>query len=154
MTKYGHACVRLEKHSRALVVDPGAMTPEPEALEGAEAVLITHEHFDAGRLREHPGLPVYTCPGVARHLTEFGDRVRVVEDGDVLDVAGFRMTVVGEKHHVSHPDVPPVDNVGFLVDGEVFHPGDALTVVEVPTLLVQGADAEFRRLPVGGSVEI
>lgn len=65
MIKYGHACVRLEKHSRALVVDPGAMTPEPEALEGAEAVLITHEHFDhfdAGRLREHPGLPVYTCP--------------------------------------------------------------------------------------------
>ncbi|MEV4834150.1 MBL fold metallo-hydrolase [Nonomuraea sp. NPDC049486] len=141
ITKYGHACVRLEKGSRALVIDPGVMTPEPEALEGAEAVLITHEHFDhfaPERLRERPDLPVYTCPGVARHLTELGDRVRVVKDGDVLDVAGFRVAVLGEKHHVSHPDVPPVDNVGFLVDGEVFHPGDALTVVEVPTLLVPG----------------
>ncbi|MDA0635181.1 MBL fold metallo-hydrolase [Nonomuraea sp. MCN248] len=141
ITKYGHACVRLEKGSRALVIDPGLMTPEPEALERAEAVLITHEHFDhfdADRLREHPDLPVYTCPGVARQLADLGERVRVVENGDVLDVAGFRVRVVGEKHHVSHPDVPPVDNVGFLVDGEVFHPGDALTVVEAPTLLAPG----------------
>ena len=145
VTKFGHACVRLEKNSRAVVIDPGAMTPEPEALAGAEAVLITHEHFDhfePERLRaaaaENTALTVYTCPGVARHLPELGDRVRVVRDGDVLDVAGFEIAVVGEKHHFSHPDVPPVDNVGFLIDKEVFHPGDALTVVDVPTLLVPG----------------
>lgn len=141
LTKYGHACVRLEKDGRALVMDPGEMTPEPEALQDVEAVLITHEHFDhldARKLRDHPSLPVYTCPGVARSLTDLGDRVRVVKDGDVLDVAGFRVRGVGEKHHVSHPDVPPVDNVGFLVDDEVFHPGDALTVVAVPTLLAPG----------------
>jgi len=145
LTKYGHACVRLEKDSRSLVIDPGLMTPEPEALAGAEAVLITHEHFDhfeAERLyaaaEADPGLVVYTCPGVARHLARIGDRVRVVREGDVLAAAGFEVTVVGTKHHLSHPDVPPVDNVGFVVDGEVFHPGDALTVVDVPTLLVPG----------------
>lgn len=44
----------------------------------------------------------------------------------------------GDKHHFSHPDVPPADNVGFLIDGEVFHPGDALTVVDAPTLLLPG----------------
>jgi hypothetical protein len=39
---------------------------------------------------------------------------------------------------VIHPEVPRVPNIGFLVDGQVFHPGDALTVPEepVPTLLV------------------
>jgi L-ascorbate metabolism protein UlaG (beta-lactamase superfamily) len=145
LTKFGHACVRLEKNSRALVIDPGAMTPEAEAMAGAEAVLITHEHFDhfePERLRaavaENPGLAVYTCPGVARNLGELGDRVRVVRAGDVLSVAGFEVTVAGEKHHYSHPDAPPVDNVGFLIDQEVFHPGDALTVIDVPTLLVPG----------------
>ena len=45
LTKMGHACVRLEKDGRILVIDPGTLT-EPEALDGAEAVLITHEHFD------------------------------------------------------------------------------------------------------------
>ncbi len=29
-------------------------------------------------------------------------------------------------------------NVGFLIDGEVFHPGDALTITNAPTLLVPG----------------
>ncbi|WP_336209133.1 MBL fold metallo-hydrolase [Nonomuraea sp. LPB2021202275-12-8] len=145
LTKYGHACVRLEKDSRALVIDPGLMTPEPEALAGVEAVLVTHEHFDhfdADRLcaaaDADPGLVVYTCPGVARHLGKIEDRVRVVRDGDVVAAAGFEVAVVGDKHHFSHPDMAPVDNVGFLLDGEVFHPGDALTLVEVPTLLVPG----------------
>jgi len=87
---------------------------------------------------EDPRLVVYTCPGVARRLIDLDDRVRVVGDGDVISVAGFEVTVAGKKHHVSHPDVPPVDNVGFLIDGEVFHPGDALTLLDVPTLLVPG----------------
>lgn len=140
LTKFGHACVRLEKNGGVIVVDPGAMTPEVQALSGADAVLVTHEHldhFDADRLGA-TDLPVYTCPGVARHLTALGDRVMVVNDGDRFSVAGFEVSVVGRKHHFSHPDVPPVDNVGFLVDGEVFHPGDALTVVDVPTLLLPG----------------
>lgn len=146
LTKFGHACVRLEKDARSLVIDPGAMTPEPGILDGAEAVLITHEHFDhfeADRLitaaAKEPRLTIYTCSGVARHLTQLSDRVRVVGNGDVLSAAGFEVLVVGEKHHFSHPDAPPVDNVGFLIDEEVFHPGDALTILDdVPTLLVPG----------------
>ncbi|MER5753434.1 MBL fold metallo-hydrolase [Streptomyces sp. NPDC002088] len=148
ITKFGHACVRLEKNGRAIVIDPGVMTPEPDALAGAEAVLVTHEHFDhfdPGRLRGCDSA-VYTCAGVARHLSGFGERVNVVRDGDSLSVAGFEVLVTGDKHHLSHPDVPPVDNVGFLIDGEVFHPGDALTVVDVPTLLVPG-QAPWLTLP-------
>jgi len=145
LTKFGHACVRLEKDGRSVVIDPGVMTPEAEAGAGVEAVLVTHEHFDhfdADRLltavAEDARLVVYTCPGVARHLGQLGDRVRVVGDGDVFDVAGFTVSVAGAKHHFSHPDAPPVDNVGFLINGEVFHPGDALTILDVPTLLVPG----------------
>jgi hypothetical protein len=41
-------------------------------------------------------------------------------------------------HAVIHPDVPRIKNIGFLVDGQVFHPGDALTVPDEPvaTLLL------------------
>ncbi|UBU08804.1 MBL fold metallo-hydrolase [Nonomuraea gerenzanensis] len=45
LTKFGHACVRVEKDGRRLVIDPGGLT-EPQALDGADAVLVTHEHFD------------------------------------------------------------------------------------------------------------
>jgi hypothetical protein len=46
--------------------------------------------------------------------------------------------VHGELHAVIHPDLPRIPNVGFLVDGLVFHPGDALTVPTEPvaTLLL------------------
>src|SRR5262249_16385141 len=49
---------------------------------------------------------------------------------------GFTITAVGRKHHYSNPDTAPVDNVGFLVDQEVLHAGDAFPHVRVPTLLV------------------
>ena len=45
LIKYAHACVRVEDDGAVLVIDPGAFT-EPAALDGVDAVLITHEHFD------------------------------------------------------------------------------------------------------------
>ncbi|MCO6006039.1 MBL fold metallo-hydrolase [Actinoallomurus purpureus] len=145
LTKLGHSCVRVRKDDRTLVIDPGGLTPQGDAFAGAEAVLITHEHFDhyaADRLRkalaDDPRLTVYTCRAVAADLGDLGDRVRAVGEGDALTIAGFEVAVAGQKHEIVHPDVPRVENIGFLIDGEVFHPGDAFTVLEVPTLLVPG----------------
>ncbi|NRQ33516.1 MBL fold metallo-hydrolase [Nonomuraea sp. NN258] len=141
LTKYGHACVRLEKDGKVLVIDPGTFTEGP-VLDGADAVLVTHQHFDhldVERLRSAaPGLEVWTCEGVANELTDVPAKVQVVRHGDDFTAAGFSIKVYGEWHAKNHPDVPIVGNVGFLVDDEVFYPGDALTVpgVDVPTLLV------------------
>src|SRR4051812_39967210 len=143
LTKLTHACVRLQKDDRTLVIDPGQLTKEADALDGADAILITHEHLDhldADRMRaalnERPDLQIYTCRAVADQLS--GLRTRVLGDGDAVTIAGFEVAVVGQKHEVVHPDVPPVENIGFFVDETVFHPGDAFTVPgrPVPTLLV------------------
>ncbi len=45
-TKLGHSCVRLEKDGAALVIDPGTWSDAAAALNGATAVLVTHEHPD------------------------------------------------------------------------------------------------------------
>lgn len=139
MTKLGHACVRLEADDRTLVIDPGGLTPESDALTGADAVLITHEHFDhldTDRLRralqDDPRLEIWTCRSVAGKLSDLGGRVHTTGHGDALTIAGFDVHVYGEHHEIVHPDLPPVENVGFLVDGRVFHPGDAFTVPEAP----------------------
>jgi L-ascorbate metabolism protein UlaG (beta-lactamase superfamily) len=147
LTKLGHACVRLSKDDRTLVIDPGGLTPEADALAGADAVLITHEHFDhfdPDRIRqamaENPRLEAYASRTVAQTLADLGGRVRVTGHGDALTIAGFEVHVYGEAHEILDPDVPPIPNTGFLVDGEVFHPGDALTVPAepVPTLCLPG----------------
>lgn len=134
ITKLGHACVRLETGGTTVVIDPGGWT-EPDAADGATAVLVTHEHpdhLDADRLRRTDA-PVYTIEAVAAQLREqapdVADRVRVVSPGDELDV-GVPATVVGERHAVIHPAMPRFDNSGYLLQVEgrkVFHPGDAIT---------------------------
>src|SRR4051794_34499497 len=45
LMKHGHACVVLGDGDRRLVIDPGVFT-DAGALDGADAVLITHEHAD------------------------------------------------------------------------------------------------------------
>ncbi|MHB8295708.1 MAG: MBL fold metallo-hydrolase [Acidimicrobiales bacterium] len=143
ITKFEHACVRIDNGQHRLLIDPGLISSNLDIFSEVNNVLITHEHwdhFDAKQLQSaieaNQSLTIYTCKGVARHLEELGDRVRIVSNGDEFLVSTFMVKAIGENHHISHPDFPPVDNVGFLIDDKVFHPGDALTVVEVPTLLV------------------
>ncbi|MFF8606049.1 MBL fold metallo-hydrolase [Streptomyces sp. NPDC015346] len=145
LTKKSHACIRLEKEGRTLVIDPGGFSEEDSAL-GADAVFVTHEHpdhFDEGRLRAaleaDPAAEIWTLRSVAEKISAaFPGRVHTVGHGDTFTVAGFDVQVHGELHAVIHPDIPRVTNIGFLVDGAVFHPGDALTVPDHPvdTLLL------------------
>ncbi|WP_163507447.1 MBL fold metallo-hydrolase [Fodinicola acaciae] len=143
LTKLGHACVRLEKDDRVIVIDPGIFSQETDALDGVDAVLITHEHDDhldaerVGRaMAGNPELRVYANAAVAESYPELA--IERIGAGDRFTAAGFDVRVHGEWHAAGHPDDDIAANCGFLVDGEVFHPGDSLTVPEdrVSTLLL------------------
>ncbi|MET8189618.1 MBL fold metallo-hydrolase [Streptomyces sp. NBC_01724] len=139
LTKKTHSCIRLEKDGRTLVIDPGGFSEQDAAL-GADAMLVTHEHadhFDEGRLRAgleaNPAAEVWTLRSVAEQLSAaFPGRVHTVGHGDTFTAAGFDVQVHGELHAVIHPDIPQITNIGFLLDGSLFHPGDALTVPDHP----------------------
>ena len=144
LTKLGHACVRLVKNGGTLVIDPGAWSGQG-ALDGANAVLVTHEHadhLDADALRAalsaDAGLEVWSNASVAGQFAEFGGRVHAVAHGDTFGAAGFDVHVYGKDHARILPQIPVIPNTGYAVDGEVFHPGDSFTVPEdmIPTLLV------------------
>jgi L-ascorbate metabolism protein UlaG (beta-lactamase superfamily) len=144
-TKLGHSCVRLEKDGAALVIDPGAFSDAPAALTGATAALVTHEHVDhldaaavKAALTTNPDLTLWTTPSVTTQFSDFANRVHAVHHGDALEIAGFSVHVYGEKHALVHQDIPVVENTGFMIDADLFHPGDSLTVPEVPvsTLLL------------------
>ena len=83
-------------------------------------------------LRSSPELTLWATPSVAAQFAEFGDRVHETRHGDALSVAGFEVHVYGHEHALIHQNIPQVANAGFLVDGELFHPGDALTIPEEP----------------------
>ncbi|MET1063610.1 MAG: MBL fold metallo-hydrolase [Arthrobacter sp.] len=150
LTKFTHACVRLEKSGKVLVLDPGNFSETDEALAGADAVLITHEHPDhidvdpvAAALLAAPSLQLFAPAGVAAQLREkapeAGPRIHTAAPGEDFETAGFSVRTFGGQHAVIHPQIPVVANIGYVVDSNVYHPGDSFIVpdgVSVRTLLV------------------
>jgi L-ascorbate metabolism protein UlaG (beta-lactamase superfamily) len=147
VTKFTHSCLRIEGDG-VLVVDPGVFS-EATALDGAEAVLITHEHPDhldgdklVAAVERRPGLRIYAHPDVLPMLTGVGEVVTTVEPGEQFSAAGFPVRSYGGQHAIIYPEIPRVANLGFLIGGDdtnVYTPGDSFTVpdgVRVDTLFV------------------
>jgi len=145
LTKYTHACVRLDDGDRSLVIDPGSFSEVSEALDGVHDVLITHEHpdhVDAEALTRAVGydssLRIWAPAAVAAQLGDLGDHVSTVGPSESFRAAGFAVTTHGGQHALIHTAIPIVANVGFHVEGALYHPGDSLEIpaVDVGTLLV------------------
>jgi L-ascorbate metabolism protein UlaG (beta-lactamase superfamily) len=142
LTKYGHACVRLDLDAGSVVLDPGTYSPEVD-LAGVADVLVTHEHadhIDVDRLVPlvRDGLRLHTNADLAASLaSEHGLEVHAVRPGETFTLAGVDAQVVGGEHAEIYNGLPGCANVGFVLAG-VYHPGDALhrPGVEVETLLV------------------
>ena len=134
----GHACVVADTGSARILLDPGAFSSGYETLEGLDAVLITHQHFDhldldklPALLAQNPGAELIVDTGTAEQLREREIAHTVREPGETFTVGGATVEVVGGgEHAVIHPDIPTIANNGYLIDGSVLHPGDVFTVPE------------------------
>lgn len=143
LTKWTHACIRLQDGDRALVIDPGVFSEVDAALEGVQHVLVTHEHedhVDVAALERaasrDSALQVWAPGSVASMLGALGDRVTTVVPGESFTSGGFAVSTYGGQHALIHSSIPVVTNVGYLI-GTLYHPGDSLEVpvAEIETLL-------------------
>ena len=145
LSKHVHSCVRIDDGDHTLVIDPGAFSDLDPALDGAEAVLITHEHvdhLDVDRVRAaaqgDPRLRIWAPQSVAETLADLGEQVVAVGAGETFEAAGFTVKTFGGQHALIHPLVPMIANVGYLIEDSVYHPGDSFIVPPLPvsTLLL------------------
>src|SRR5262249_25773238 len=111
-------------------------------------ILVTHEHtdhVDPERLATvhtlNSRLRVFAPGAVAEKLASLGDLVTTVRLGDEFMANGFSVLAVGGSHAEIYEGLPGCPNLGYIVDGSVYHPGDALHVPRKPvtTLLVPAA---------------
>jgi len=149
VTKFEHSCVRVERDGAVLVIDPGPWT-SPAALDGVDAVLITHEHFDhldvdrlADALAKRPAVTVHANAAVVSKLDALRGAAHTVASGDSFDAAGFGVKAYGGLHAMVHSEITRVPNLGFLVDDSLYHPGDSFDVPE-------GAHVDTLFVPVSG----
>lgn len=136
VTKYEHSTLLIERADDLLVIDPGSFLTPPD-FHGTVAVVITHEHADHWTpeqlrriLEDSPEARIFGPQGVADAAGEF--EVEVVTAGQRLEVGAFTLEFFGGRHNVIHSSIPIVDNLGVLVNDELFHPGDSYTVPDVP----------------------
>lgn len=146
IVKHEHACQVIEKGGSTLVIDPGAYTLPLSDVTGVVAIVITHEHPDhwtaehIERLREkNPDARVLGPAGVAAAAA--GIDVEVVAPGDTVEIEPFTLAFYGGKHAVIHESIPVIDNVGVLVDGQLYYAGDSYAVPDV--------DVEVLAAPIG-----
>jgi L-ascorbate metabolism protein UlaG (beta-lactamase superfamily) len=133
VTKFSHACVRVDTDDAVLVIDPGIWSEVEEALIGVDAVLLTHEHVDhvdaarlADALEKRPQATVYAHPAVLeKYAAQWAGLAVAVQSGEPFHAAGLPVRAFGGLHAQIHPEVPRVPNLGFLIDERLYHPGDS-----------------------------
>lgn len=132
ITKYEHACFVASIGDKKLIIDPGSFTVPLPDTNNVLAVVVTHEHGDHWTpehlqriLDNSPGVKFFGPAGVAAAATDFD--FTVVTSGEKIEVEPFTLEFFGEKHAEIHSSFPLVDNVGVLINGSVFYPGDSFT---------------------------
>ncbi|BCY14981.1 MBL fold metallo-hydrolase [Actinoplanes sp. L3-i22] len=138
VTKFTHACLRIEG-AGVLVVDPGEFS-EKSVLDGADAVVITHEHFDhldvaavTAAVGRRPELRIFAHEEVLAKLGDVAGATTAVKPGEEFEAAGYTLRAYGGRHAVIHDYIPRIANLGYLIsDGgsNVYHPGDSFVVPE------------------------
>jgi|KBSSwiStaDraftv2_1062776.scaffolds.fasta_scaffold98561_3 L-ascorbate metabolism protein UlaG (beta-lactamase superfamily) len=136
VTKFSHACVRIEHGGSVVVIDPGVWSESEVALDGVDAVLITHEHADhidadklADALAKRPQATVFAPQAVVdKFLGEWAGLSTSVQPGQSFEAAGLAVRAYGGWHAIIHPDISRVPNNGYLVEERLYHPGDSFDV--------------------------
>lgn len=146
----GHSAVRFESEGKTLVIDAGVWN-DTRVFEQVDAFLITHEHFDhcdagriAGALIARMDAQVWAPGSAVELLLEAGapaNQLHRVESGTEFVAAGFQVSTHGGLHATIHPALPEVQNIAYLVDGRVYHPGDSFAAPK-------GSSVELLFLPV------
>lgn len=140
ITKYEHATLQLALGDESLVIDPGVFLSHPD-ITGVVAIVITHEHTDHWTaeqvrriLEKNPDAKVFAPQGVAAQADDL--EIEVVAPGDTAQAGPFTLEFFGGTHAVIHESIPVIDNVGVLVNDELYYAGDSYAVpgVEVGTL--------------------
>jgi L-ascorbate metabolism protein UlaG (beta-lactamase superfamily) len=138
LTKYTHACVRLDDGDRKLLVDPGTWA-EDDAFHGVSDILITHEHADhidvdrvVKAVATNANLRVHVPVPVAAQLDAIAGNVHTVEVGNSFTAAGFDVHAVGGQHAEIYEGLPGCANIGYVINNTVYHPGDSMFVPDLP----------------------
>jgi L-ascorbate metabolism protein UlaG (beta-lactamase superfamily) len=137
LTKYEHACFTVEQEGQVLVADPGEWTTDFVAPEHVVGIVITHEHGDhfsqsqiAAIVNKNPDAVIVAHQSITNTIKTV--RTKAVAVDDKVTVVPFQLEFFGGEHAVIYSDGPPTPNLGALINGSLYYPGDSFAVPNRP----------------------
>lgn len=161
LTGFAHSCLLAEIDGVRILFDPGVFSHGFESLTDLDAIVVTHQHPDHADparlgplLAANPQAAAYCDPQSPAVWADqpWAGRFTACHTGDRLTIGAVEAQVVGGRHAVIHPDIPRIDNAGFLLGtadrpGLLLHPGDELSPPGVPVqVLALPATAPWSKL--------
>jgi len=135
ITKYEHACFTVEEGDQTLVIDPGVYATSFEPPRNVVAVVVTHEHgdhLDKAHLQAiaaaNPDAIIVSHEGVTAQLG--GLKTQTIIAGEGIKIGNFELEFYGGQHATIHPDIPVVANLGVMINGRMYYPGDSFALPE------------------------
>jgi L-ascorbate metabolism protein UlaG (beta-lactamase superfamily) len=131
--KFLHSCILVEENDRRLLIDPGYFSfveglLKPEDIGPVDVILLTHEHQDhfyPEAIKKISGKKQPVILGT-RRIQALLEQEGIPSRASIVgteDVGGFKVQTVPAPHEPLPVLVP--ENVGYLINGTLFHPGDS-----------------------------
>ena len=146
ITKFEQSCLLVEEGDSKLLIDPGTPFTNKHQISELgilDAVLITHEHadhFDASLCNNIPThTDVYVNEGTSKQLSR---QVKIVSDSELINAGNFSIKVIELPHCLMVDGNKGPQNVGYLINDKLFHPGDGAEL--------KGLSIEILALPITG----
>lgn len=149
ITKFGHCCLLIQQKSLRILTDPGIFSTGQDSVQNIDLILITHEHADhchldsiKNILKNNPTAKIFANKSVGVLLEKENLKFFVFENGQKYFEKDVSIEACGNEHAIIHPDLPTVQNTGFLIDDKLFYPGDSFAKppkeIEILALPVAG----------------
>jgi len=150
--KYLHSCLLLESKGKKLLIDPGAFSfiegkTSPADIGPVDIILFTHhhrDHYDPEALEKILSLKsAYIMAGeqTAEVIEDNDFTCERIRAGEVRDMFDFTIRAI-EGFHEPLP-IAVVENVSFVINETLLHPGDSYAVREAGAI-------DVLALPVAG----
>src|SRR3989344_7283529 len=130
VTRFTQSCLLIEDDDSRIVIDPSG-EEVGNNFGKLDAVLYTHEHsdhFDPELTMQFmgQGIPVYANDSTAKQISS---QPNIVKDGQEVEIGSFKIKII-ELPHCPMPDGSAgPQNVGYLINKKLFHPGDGKELV-------------------------
>lgn len=130
-TKLEHSGCIVEKDGKKIVCDPVEIEGNLPELNNVLAIIITHKHGDHLQIEklekimeQNPGVRILTTSDTVSEVPH----AEIVRNGDIINVADFRLRFFGKDHAAIVDGVVPCENIGVVIDEKVVNPGDSFDV--------------------------